>query len=180
MKGSGGFFFWETNRGYNFFAVDSLCADKDSPLKSKKLEPTAWGPYAEKVANQSDGADDRYTILTSQFSSDVDLMTLRSGRYGTKVVMFNVSTGQYSEYDYLMSEAWENMAHLGGRGWIEFYTPFTEEFGGISSRIKTMVIDHETWYNEPGPASPEPEDGSKNQVLMLIDKILCCTSNGKI
>ena len=162
LKGSGGFFFWETNRGYNFFAVDSLCADKDSPLKSKKLETTAWGPYVEKVANQSDGADDRYTILTSQFSSDVDLMTgLRSGRYGTKVVMFNVSTGQYSEYDYLMSEAWENMAHLGGQDGLSSIPLSQRNLEGFPSRVMSMVIDHETWYNEPGPASPEPEDGSK-------------------
>ena len=162
LKGSGGFFFWETNRGYNFFAVDSLCADKDSPLKSKKLEPTAWGPYVEKVANQSDGADDRYTILTSQFTSDVDLMKgLRFGRYGTKVVMFNVSTGQYSEYDYLMSEAWENMAHLGGQDGLSSIPLSQRKMEAFPSRVMSMVIDHETWYNEPGPASPEPEDGSK-------------------
>jgi len=36
IKGTGGFFFWESKRGYNFFAVDSLCADNDSKLKSKK------------------------------------------------------------------------------------------------------------------------------------------------
>ena len=33
IKGSGGFLFWETYRGYNFFAVDSICADDNSPLK---------------------------------------------------------------------------------------------------------------------------------------------------
>ena len=163
LKGSGGFFFWETHRGYNFFAVDSLCADKESPLKSKKLDTKAWGPYVEKAANQSDGADDRFTILTSQFTSDVDLMTgLRMGRYGTKVVMFNISTGQYNEYDYLMSEAWDNMAHLGGQEGLSAIPLTAKKLEGFPSRIMSMVIDHETWYNEPGPASPEPEDGSKN------------------
>ena len=39
IKGTGGFFFWETKRGYNFFSVDSICADKDSKLKSINRKP---------------------------------------------------------------------------------------------------------------------------------------------
>ena len=84
------------------------------------------------------------------------------GRYGTKVVMFNISTGQYNEYDYLMSEAWDNMAHLGGQEGLSAIPLTAKKLEGFPSRIMSMVIDHETWYNEPGPASPEPEDGSKN------------------
>ena len=73
----------------------------------------------------------------------------------------SVSTGQYSEYDYLMSEAWENMAHLGGQDGLSSIPLSQRNLEGFPSRIMSMVIDHETWYNEPGPASPEPEDGSK-------------------
>ena len=62
IKGSGGFFFWETIRGYNFFAVDSLCADDNSKLKSKKLDSQTWGEYVERLGNQ-EGGDTRFQIL---------------------------------------------------------------------------------------------------------------------
>jgi len=81
IKGSGGFFFWESKRGYNFFAVDSLCADDESNLKSKKLDSPSWGPYVEKIGNQDDGADDRFVIYQSIFGSELDLMSsLRKGK----------------------------------------------------------------------------------------------------
>ena len=80
IKGSGGFMFWETRRGYNFFAVDSLCADDKSPLKSDRLQVKAWGSgrnkeYQERMGNIGDGADDRFTIKKSIFESEVDMLS---------------------------------------------------------------------------------------------------------
>ena len=57
IKGSAGFFFWETRRGYNLFSVDALCdvskgqdfifKDKQNGEKEKKpkLETQSLGPY---------------------------------------------------------------------------------------------------------------------------------------
>ena len=170
IKGSGGFFFWETRKGYNFYAVDSLLADEDSDLKSEKLDRKAWGsepdePYTERPANVGDGGDDRFTIKRSVFTSEVNLMnTLRKGKLSTKVAFFNHSTGGYSEYLYRLKDNYDNMTHLGGQA-ILSEIPIgidSKDLGDFPSRTMSVYIDHETWYNEPGVASPEPDDGAED------------------
>lgn len=160
VKGSGGFFFWETRRGYNFFAVDSLCADDKSPLKSSKLESPSWGPYIERVGNQGDG-DDRFAIYQSIFGSELDLLSsLRKGKYSSLITFFNHSTGQYAEYQYKIKDSYDNMAHLGGQESISLVPANEVELSAYPTRRMSMILDHETWYNDPEIASPDPEDGS--------------------
>lgn len=161
IKGSGGFFFWESKRGYNFFAVDSLCADEKSSLKSPNLKSPAWGPYIEKIANQGDGADDRFTIYRSVFGQELDLLaSLRKGKYSSFVAFFNHSTGQYEEYIYKIKDSYDNMAHLGGQESISLIPANQIKLAEYPSKIMSVLLDHETWFNDPEIASPEPEDGS--------------------
>lgn len=161
IKGTGGFFFWETKRGYNFFAVDSLCADEKSKLKSKKLESNSWGPYIERIGNQDDGSDNRFVVYESYFSSEVDMLSsLRRGKYSSLVVFFNHSTGQYEEYVYKIKDSYDNMAHLGGQEGISLIPVNEIEMSDYPTRIMSIFLDHETWYNDPGPASPDPKDGA--------------------
>ena len=161
VRGSAGFFFWESKRGYNFFSVDSLCADDNSGLKSKKLESSSWGPYIEKIANQGDGADDRFVVYQSTFGSELDLMSsLRRGKYSSMVVFFNHSTGQYEEYVYKIKDSYDNMAHLGGQEGITLIPSNQVELSDYPSRIMSIYLDHESWYNKKTPASPDPKDGS--------------------
>lgn len=160
VKGSGGFFFWETKRGYNFFAVDSLCADENSKLKSKKLNSQSWGPYVERIGNQDDGADERFVIYESIFSSEINLLqSLRKGKYSSMMVFFNHSTGQYEEYVYKIKDSYDNMAHLGGQEGITLIPSNQIELSDYPTRIMSIFLDHETWYNEAKPASPDPKDG---------------------
>ena len=153
VSGSAGYFFWESKRGYNFFAVDDLLAEN---------EDNTWGPYIEKPANQSDGADDRLTISQATFMSEVDVLTsMRKGKYSSLIVFFNHSTGQYSEYDYSLQDAYEDMKHLGAQN-----TPSLIDFGGKTiadypTRIVSTLLDHESWYNDPGIASYEESDGAE-------------------
>ena len=160
IKGTGGFFFWESKRGYNFFAVDSLCADNDSKLKSKKLESQSWGPYVERLGNQDDGADERFTIYESMFSSEINLLSsLRKGKFSSMMVFFNHSTGQYEEYVYKIKDSYDNMAHLGGQEGLTLIPSNQIELSDYPTRIMSVFLDHETWYNEAKPASPDPKDG---------------------
>lgn len=153
VGGSAGYFFWETKRGYNFFSVDKILQEN---------EKDTWGPYIEKLANQSDAADDRYTISQAQFRSELDLMTaLRKGRYSSTMIFFNHSTGQYSEYHYSLAKAYKDMKHLGAQN-----TPSIIEvddntnISDYPTRIISSFLDHETWYNGPEIASYEEQDGS--------------------
>jgi hypothetical protein len=163
VKGSGGFFFWETYRGYNFYAVDSLLADEKSKLKSPKLENQAWGsapdqPYTERLGNIGDGGDDRFTIKRSVFGSEINLMeALRKGKLSSKVAFFNHSTGKYSEYVYRLNESYDNMSHLGGQSILSKIPLGSKDLGDYPSRSLSVLLDHETWFNEPGIANPEDE-----------------------
>ncbi|MAD24929.1 MAG: hypothetical protein CMO44_12240 [Verrucomicrobiales bacterium] len=167
IKGSGGFFFWETRRGYNFFAVDSLCADEKNPLKSDRLNVEAWGaepdePYTERLGNIGDGADERFTIKKSVFESEVDtLASLRVGKYSSLLVFFNHSTGAYEEYVYKIKDSYDNMAHLGGQESLSLIPVQEMELSDHPSRMMSIFMDHETWHNEPGVASPEQKDGAE-------------------
>ena len=152
VSGSAGYFFWENRRGYNFFSVDSLLKTEDEDT---------WRPYIEKPANKSDGADDRFTISQATFGSEVDVMSsMRKGKYSTLMVFFNHSTGQYNEYHYSVEDAYKEMKHLGVQN-----TPSLISFGDRNvsdypTRIVSALLDHESWYNEPGIASYEEEDGA--------------------
>lgn len=155
---SAGYFFWENKRGYNFFSVDTLCSKE----KIGGYDGKPWGPYVEKYVNSDDNSDDRFTISSINYTSEVDLVTsMRMGRYSTLMCCFNHSTGQYDEYVYSLGNAFDNMIHLGSQT-----EPTLIKLGQnktldqYPSRIMTMLIDHETWYNESTPASHEERDGA--------------------
>jgi hypothetical protein len=153
ISGSAGYFFWENKRGYNFFAVDDLLDAN---------EENTWGPYIEKPANQSDGADDRLTISQAIFQSEVDVMSaMRKGKYSSLIVFFNHSTGQYHEYDYSLEDAYDSMKHLGAQNKPSLIKFGDKSISDYPTRIVSTILDHESWYNEPGIASYEEEDESE-------------------
>lgn len=160
VKGSAGFFFWENKRGFNFYSVDTLCSDTGT--NDYKVE--TWGPYVEKIVNQDDGADNRFTISNITFDSEIDLISgLRLGRYSTKMCFFNHSTGQYDEYVYNMKDAFDDMKHLGSQeepSTVKLSSDKT--LADYPTKIMSMLLDHETWYNEDKPASPYDKDGATN------------------
>ena len=167
VKGSAGFYFWETIRGYNFFSIDALC---DVPKKDEsgkiiegsqqfaapRLRSESWGPYKEGIGNQDGVGDQRFLIENIAFSSEVDLMqSLRKGKYSSLMVFYNYSTGQYEEYVYKVKDSYDNMAHLGGQESISLIPTNQIELSDYPSRIMSVLLDHESWYNDPGIANPE-------------------------
>ena len=180
IRGSGGFFFWENYRGYNFFAVDSMCADDESDLKSEKYNVQEWGPYVERGVNASDDGDNRFTIESSIFSSDLDLMNgLRRGQYGSRIVFFNHSTGEYDEYDYVLEKTYDNMAHLGGQKSLNTLTSTQKNLSKTPSKLMSIVLDHETWYNDPGIANPEDEKAENPSAFSDRQKFYAAQSTAR-
>jgi hypothetical protein len=158
VAGSAGYFFWENKRGYNFYSVDTLCSEE----KTDAYDGKPWGPYVEKIANQDDGADDRFTISSVNYTSEIDLVTsMRMGRYSTKMCFFNHSTGQYDEYVYNLKDAFDDMKHLGSQSEPSLIKLGNDKnLSDYPTRVMSMLLDHETWYNESGPASPYDKDGA--------------------
>ena len=160
-KKSAGFFFWETRRGYNFFAADSLCATKESEFRSENLNTEAFGPYIERLGNQAGDVDSRNNILKSVFSTDMDVFTaLRTGRYNSNTATFNLSTGEYKEHKYNYYDQYANQAHLGGQESLDEIPGVSENITTNEGKYMSFVIDHERWHNKLSIASPEPTDGS--------------------
>ena len=169
IKGSAGFLFWETRRGYNFFSIDALCdtsengtfifKDKKEGDKKEKprLQAQAWGPYVEKIANTEISGDQRFLITKATFTSEIDLtQSLRKGKYSSLMIFFNISTGQYEEYTYKIKDSYDNMAHLGYQDSVAKIP--NNEKGDLSetpSRIMSILLDHESWYNGPSIANPD-------------------------
>jgi len=156
LKGTAGYFFWESKRGYNFFSVDALCAEVGEKAAAGNILPP-WGPYVDFPAN-TDVSDPIFTLLSTEFTSELDLFTnLREGKYSSLMVFFNPSTGQYEEYPYNMSETYKSRESLGS----QVTASHTEkELGKYPTRIMSVILDHETWQNNLEPGTPY--EASKN------------------
>ena len=168
IKGSAGFFFWETRRGFNFFSVDALCdvsddgtfifKDKKTGNKEAKarLQTQAWGPYKEVIGNIETVEDARFNISSFNFSGEIDIMSsLRLGKYSTKMVFFNHSTGAYDEYVYKIRDSYDNMAHLGGQSQPSFVPGNTDDLSDKPTRIMSAILDPETWQDDPKVVDPD-------------------------
>ena len=169
IKGTAGYFFWETRRGFNFYSVDALCSvpkvnkegqyiegSEDFPAPNLLSKP--WGPYRDVIANTDDGQDQRGLISSLKMSSEVDIMNgLRQGKYASVNIFFNISTGQYEEYVYKISSSYDHMAHLGGQDSISFIPTNQEELSQTPSRVLSAILDHEAWFNDPDIADPDSE-----------------------
>ena len=154
IKGTAGFFFWETKRGYNFFSVDALCDEPDGIFAAPDLQTEIHTGYQEKIAN-TEGTDSRSIISKIAFTSEIDTMSaLRKGKYSSDMIFFNLSTGQYEEYQYKITDSYKNMAHLGNQTKVSELKVGEQALVETPSRLMTMILDHETWFNEPGVASP--------------------------
>ena len=167
IKGTAGYFFWESLRGYNYYSVDALCSlpklDKEGNYKegteefpAKDLRSKPWGPYEEVIANLDNGKDQRGIVSNFKFKTEVDVIaSLRKGKYSSVMVFFNMSTGQYEEYTYKIKQSYDAMSHLGGQDSISLIPTSQEELSDTPSRIMSAILDHEAWYNDPDIADPD-------------------------
>lgn len=159
-KGTSGFLFWENRRGYNFCSIDGICGSENGEFNTN-LQQTTWGPYKEEIAKKGTGNEKR-NIISATFEFENNIMkSLRVGKYSSRIAFFNLSTGNYEEVQYKLSDTYKNMAHLGGQESLSNLPVANLELTDNSSRLMSMVLDHETFYNGSDIASPDEKDGSK-------------------
>ena len=171
IKGSAGFFFWETRRGYNFFSIDALCdVSKDQTFIYKRkgktdkkpkpqLKSSDWGPYIETIANVEAVDDSRFKITSFEFDGEVDIATsLRMGKYSSRMIFWNHSTGQYDEFVYKINDSYDNMAHLGGQSKPSSVPGNIDELSDKPTRIMSAILDPETWQDDPKVVDPDVPD----------------------
>ena len=181
VKGSAGFFFWETRRGFMFFSVDAICDDAEGKFSAPRLnyvrelaensnkemyneKISAWGPYEEKIANSELVPDQRFLISEAAFVTEVDLLSsFRKGKYSSLMVFFNHSTGQYEEYVYNIKDSYKNMSHLGKQENVSSIPSSQLDLSSKPTRIMSALLDHEAWFNDPQVADPNQNTENPNK-----------------
>tara|TARA_B100000902_G_scaffold308412_1_gene297574 strand:- start:519 stop:1949 length:1431 start_codon:yes stop_codon:yes gene_type:complete len=173
LKGSAGYFFWETIDGFNFRSIDSLTS-KD-PKKFGGSESVATYEYAPAMVEATESLNP-WKIQEITFTSELDLLRkLREGAYSTECTFFDINTGVLKEYTYKLSENWDKMGHLGTSTKLPWGQTALSQY---PTRRLSSVINHELWYNGTEIASNESEAGSDepseitdNQKQFLVQSI---------
>lgn len=156
--GTSGYLFYENREGHHFKSVDLLCARKNNDAGFEGQDPA--GEYIFTSANKGGENDDeksKNAIIEYSFDTEIDVLeNLRKGTYSSLYCFYNVSTGKYEEYQYSMADTFNSMIKLGNQSKLG---KSQIEFSKTPTKIMSKLIDHETWYNENGIASPEDADG---------------------
>ena len=157
--GTAGYFFYENRDGYFFKSVDSLCSsDKFNGEK----------PVATYIQENKDigGPPDR-KILDIDFNNEIDIMgKLRMGAYSSLICFYNYSTGAYEEYVYSLAKEYENLGHMGSQKGLPYGQ---KELSKYPTRIMSVLLDHETWFDGEETASPEERDGANGKTTGYPD-----------
>ena len=164
IKGSAGYFFWESRRGYNYYSIDALCDEQGGKFSAPDLNSEPFGPYVEGVANTDISADQRRLIENFTFRTEVDVLSsLRKGKYSSLMVFFNHSTGQYEEYVYNIKDSYKNMSHLGKQENVSSIPSSQLDLSSKPTRIMSALLDHEAWFNDPQVADPNQNTENPNK-----------------
>ncbi|AOV58516.1 hypothetical protein T040910_011 [Synechococcus phage S-CAM3] len=149
LSGSAGYLFYENYDGYNFKSIDKL--------NSLDENPPVLNLYQE---NEGLEQSSRNKILEIDFKQEIDLLTkLRMGTFSSVVCFYNYSTGAYEEFAFSLKNSFDEQNHLGSQSGL---LKGQADLASKPTRIMSALIDHETWFDEKDPASPEDKDGGSN------------------
>lgn len=146
VTGSAGYFFFENKDGYVFKSIDTLCEGKNSA-----------GTYFQEPIDVNSPPDKK--ILSIDFLNEIDLLAkLRTGAFSSVICYYNFSTGAYEEYVYSLDKSYDSMKHMGSQKGLPYGQ---KELAKYPTRVMSVILDHETWYDGEDIASPEKKDGEK-------------------
>ena len=125
VRGSAGYFFWETKGGFNFRSIDSLIRQRPADQYTTDQEVPSYGAHSN------------CRILDYHVVKNEDELTkLRSGVYKSRLSTFNAATQLYEEADYSLSELTERWGgeSLGAQSFVDLVEKASED-GTISDLI---------------------------------------------
>jgi len=156
-SGSAGYYFYENKDGYHFKSIDRLNSlEKNPPQEIFTQEP-----------NHLEGASPQQKILDIDFQKEIDILSkLRMGTFSNVICYYNFSTGAYEEYNYKLQDSFDEMEHLGSQSGL---AKGQAELAAAPSRIMSVLVDHETWFDGVEVASPEKPDGGGQNTAEFPD-----------
>lgn len=156
-KGSAGYYFYENYDGYHFRSIDALNSVKTNP-------PVDTFFQENDQLNQQNA---RRKILDIDFQQEIDILSkLRMGTFSNVICFYNYSTGTYEEYVYNLGDRFGDMEHLGSQSGL---AKGQADLAVNPSRIMSVLMDHETWFDGVEVASPEKPDGGKKNTTEFPD-----------
>ncbi len=158
--GTAGYFFYENASGYHFKSIDGLC----SVDNFNGTEPVAKY-YQDREDSSSSGPERK--IGSISYEHEIDIMSkLRLGAYSSLIAFYNFSTGAYEEHVYSLADEYENLGHMGSQGGLP---AGQKELSQYPTRVMSVLLDHETWFNGAAVASPEEKDGADGDTADFPD-----------
>ena len=146
-KGTAGYVFYQTRKGFNFRSFDSLVSA--GPIGQDFVY--TMGKRDEENANK---------IQEIKYGDEINLMKkLREGAFKSVSCYFNINTGKYTESVYSMEEVWDEMEHLGSQTKLPKGAADLSQF---PTRVLSSVINNEFWYNGTESASSDSKNDLKD------------------
>ena len=142
-KGTAGYLFFQTYRGYVFKSFDGLVS------ATPKKEEFKYLPGKVDY-------DSEYKIQEIVFEQEINMMQkLREGAYSSICCFFNINTGKYTERVYSLEDTWEEMVHLGSQTDLPVGQKTLSQY---PTRVMSTVVNHETWNMGEGIADSTDEN----------------------
>ena len=150
VSGTAGYLFFENKTGFVFKSIDTICA---VGTKGNFTGSDVIAKYYSNPQKEDDTKNNYFTIERYKFIDEVDIMeNFRRGVYSTKMVFYNISTGDYEEFNYNLKDTFDSMVKLGYQDKLPEYQIKHSEY---PSRVMSIVVDHETWHQKESVADPE-------------------------
>lgn len=165
VTGTAGYLFFQNRNGFVFKSIDTICAVGQKGAFNGSDVIANY--YSRESLDPSDPTN-YFSIRKYKFIDEIDIIDkLRRGVYSTKMVFYNISTGDYEEISYKLSDTFDDMVKLGSQNKLPEYQIKRQSY---PSRVMSMIIDHETWQMDDSPADPEqggdPEISDNSKYLI--------------
>ena len=168
---SSGFFFFETQDGFQFKSIDGLLSDLKPSSGDKKIVKR----FKYKGTNFED-ADEKGTILSYNVDNTIDLQSnLQLGTYTNRTLFFDPWNFKFEIQEYKIDEKQFGKVKTGGKEDVD-YVP--EEFRAGPTRLLWRVKDNgalptgataaqqlESWKSEPEKSNDEMDKNTVQSVM---------------
>ena len=161
-KGTAGFLFFQTRKGFVYKSIDELSSIDAAPTIGQKY---VWAP------GKTSGDDSLYKIQEISYGSEIDMMKkLREGTYSSIVHYLDINTGKYEEFVYSLKDTWDDMVHMGSQTKLPIGQTTLSEY---PSRVMSTIVNNECWYSGTEVATEKSEylDRQKDYLSQGISRL---------
>ena len=160
-KGTAGFLFFQTRKGFVYKSIDELSSIDAAPAIGDKY---IWSPGKTDL-------ETTYKIQEVIFGQEIDMMKkMREGTYSSIIHYLDINTGKYEEFVYSLKDTWDDMVHMGSQTKLPIGQTTLSEY---PSRVMSTIVNNECWYSGTDVATEKSEylDRQKDYLSQGISRL---------